>query len=92
MEIQRLLIKHGFYERVEHEGFRSDPDPPCTVVRGFNVAIPAHCDSPIAYARMDINQRLTIVAHPSILLGWDAFNDFELDLDTESGRSCFNKV
>jgi hypothetical protein len=29
---------------------------------------------------------------PSILLGWRAFNDFELDLDIESGRSCFNKV
>jgi clan AA aspartic protease (TIGR02281 family) len=129
----------------------------------LNAAMPARCDSPIAYARMDINQRLTIVAQldnratpaivdtgnvdyltsaspghspidavdrqryqtfrgvlnlsgknlditykyypsftippswlqgryvPSILLGWGAFNDFELDLDTESGRSCFNK-
>lgn len=28
---------------------------------------------------------------PSILLGWRAFNDFELNLDIESGRSCFNK-
>jgi hypothetical protein len=29
---------------------------------------------------------------PSILLGWRAFNDFELELDIELGRSCFNKV
>ncbi|MFL8988070.1 retropepsin-like aspartic protease [Pseudomonas sp. QLc11A] len=29
---------------------------------------------------------------PSILLGWRAFKDFELNLDLDSGRSCFNKV
>jgi clan AA aspartic protease (TIGR02281 family) len=29
---------------------------------------------------------------PSILLGWHAFDDFELNLDIDSGRSCFNKV
>lgn len=29
---------------------------------------------------------------PSILLGWRAFDDFELNLDIDSGRSCFNKV
>jgi hypothetical protein len=29
---------------------------------------------------------------PSILFGWGAFNDFELNLDIESGRSCFNKI
>lgn len=29
---------------------------------------------------------------PSILLGWRAFEDFELNLDIEAGRSCFNKV
>jgi len=29
---------------------------------------------------------------PSILLGWRAFKDFELNLDLNSGRSCFNKV
>ncbi|WP_257230242.1 retropepsin-like aspartic protease [Pseudomonas sp. SbOxS1] len=29
---------------------------------------------------------------PSILLGWRAFNDFELNLDIDAGRSCFNKV
>jgi len=29
---------------------------------------------------------------PSILLGWRAFKDFELNLDLESGRSCLNKV
>ncbi|WP_083743200.1 retropepsin-like aspartic protease [Pseudomonas sp. KK4] len=29
---------------------------------------------------------------PSVLLGWRAFHDFELDLDIEAGRSCFNKV
>ncbi|MNF68369.1 hypothetical protein D3C84_502240 [compost metagenome] len=29
---------------------------------------------------------------PSILLGWRAFKDFELNLDLGSGRSCFNKV
>lgn len=27
---------------------------------------------------------------PSILLGWRAFDDFELNLDIETGRSCFN--
>ncbi|WP_376739161.1 retropepsin-like aspartic protease family protein [Pseudomonas fluorescens] len=29
---------------------------------------------------------------PSILFGWRAFKDFELNLDIESGRSCFNKI
>jgi hypothetical protein len=29
---------------------------------------------------------------PSVLLGWRAFDDFELNLDIEAGRSCFNKV
>lgn len=29
---------------------------------------------------------------PSVLLGWQAFDDFELNLDIEAGRSCFNKV
>ncbi|WCM51021.1 retroviral-like aspartic protease family protein [Pseudomonas sp. WJP1] len=29
---------------------------------------------------------------PSILLGWQAFNDFELNLDVDTGRSCFNSV
>nr|WP_238538773.1 retropepsin-like aspartic protease [Pseudomonas sp. GM74] len=29
---------------------------------------------------------------PSILLGWRAFKDFELNLDLGSGRSCLNKV
>lgn len=29
---------------------------------------------------------------PSVLLGWRAFSDFELDLDIEAGRSCFNSV
>ncbi len=29
---------------------------------------------------------------PSILLGWRAFNDYELNLDTESGRLCLNKI
>lgn len=29
---------------------------------------------------------------PSILLGWRAFDDFELDLDIEAGRSCLNGV
>jgi predicted aspartyl protease len=29
---------------------------------------------------------------PSILLGWRAFDDFELNLDIEAGRSCLNKV
>jgi clan AA aspartic protease (TIGR02281 family) len=139
----------------------------------LNAALVARCDSPIAYTRMDINQRLTIAAGldnratvaivdtgnvdyltsaapgelfnvvksdhstvspaekqryqtfngelklpgdtqvltykyypgfsippswlqgryvPSILLGWRAFNDFELNLDVESGRSCFNRV
>jgi hypothetical protein len=29
---------------------------------------------------------------PSILLGWRAFKDFELNLDLDSGRSCLNKV
>ena len=28
----------------------------------------------------------------SILLGWRAFNDFEMSLDMDSGRSCFNKT
>jgi hypothetical protein len=139
----------------------------------LNAAPSVRCDSPIAYTRMDINQRLTITARldnratlaivdtgnvdyltsaapgelinvvksgnstfgaadnqryqtfsgvlklpgdtqvitykyypgfsipqswllgryvPSILLGWRAFNDFELNLDVESGRSCFNRV
>jgi hypothetical protein len=29
---------------------------------------------------------------PSILLGWRVFDDFELYLDIEAGRSCLNKV
>lgn len=29
---------------------------------------------------------------PSVLLGWRAFDDFELNLDLEAGRSCFNKI
>ncbi|MGY2261223.1 retropepsin-like aspartic protease [Pseudomonas sp. SDO55104_S430] len=29
---------------------------------------------------------------PSVLLGWRAFEDFELNLDIDAGRSCFNKV
>ncbi|NUT75113.1 retroviral-like aspartic protease family protein [Pseudomonas sp. C1C7] len=29
---------------------------------------------------------------PSVLLGWQAFDEFELNLDIEAGRSCFNKV
>ncbi|MGE8153610.1 retropepsin-like aspartic protease [Pseudomonas vancouverensis] len=29
---------------------------------------------------------------PSILLGWHAFNDFELRLDIESGHSCLNRI
>jgi hypothetical protein len=29
---------------------------------------------------------------PSILLGWRAFKDFELNLDLDSGRSCLNKI
>jgi hypothetical protein len=29
---------------------------------------------------------------PSILLGWRAFKDFELNLDLDSGRSCLNRV
>jgi hypothetical protein len=28
---------------------------------------------------------------PSVLLGWRSFEDFELNLDIEAGRSCFNK-
>ncbi|WP_371135543.1 retropepsin-like aspartic protease [Pseudomonas sp. PD9R] len=28
---------------------------------------------------------------PSILLGWRAFNDYELNLDIDSDRSCFNR-
>lgn len=29
---------------------------------------------------------------PSVLMGWRAFDDFELNLDVEAGRSCLNKV
>ncbi|MGH8389896.1 MAG: retropepsin-like aspartic protease [Pseudomonas sp.] len=29
---------------------------------------------------------------PSVLLGWRAFDDFEMNLNIETGRSCFNKV
>ncbi|OOQ42667.1 hypothetical protein AO361_05585 [Pseudomonas fluorescens] len=29
---------------------------------------------------------------PTILLGWRAFKDFELNLDLDSGRSCLNRV
>ena len=129
-----------------------------------NAEPPARCDSPISYARMDINQRLTIAARldrratpviidtgnvdyltssspgnssvhvtdeprsqtfkgelslaghiqsitynyypnftippsllrgqyvPSLLLGWGAFNDYELNLDIDSGWSCFNRT
>ena len=28
----------------------------------------------------------------SVLLGWRAFEDFEMSLDIETGRSCFNRV
>jgi hypothetical protein len=130
----------------------------------INAEPPARCDSRINYARMDINQRLTIAARldrratpviidtgnvdyltssspgnspvhvtdeprsqtfkgelslsghiqsitynyypdftippslllgqyvPSLLLGWGAFNDYELNLDIDSGRSCFNRT
>jgi hypothetical protein len=130
----------------------------------INAEPPARCDSPINYARMDINQRLTIAARldrratpviidtgnvdyltsssqgnspvhvtdeprsqtfkgelslaghiqsisynyypdftippslllgqyvPSLLLGWGAFNDYELNLDIDSGWSCFNRT
>ena len=130
----------------------------------LNAEPPARCDSPITYARIDINQRLTIAARldrrampaiidtgnvdyltssspgnspihvtneprsqtfkgelslaghiqsityhyypdftippsllldqyvPSLLLGWGAFNDYELNLDIDSGRSCFNRT
>ncbi|KPG91487.1 hypothetical protein AEQ67_30490 [Pseudomonas sp. RIT-PI-q] len=130
----------------------------------INAEPPARCDSPITYARIDINQRLTIAAHldrratlaiidtgnvdyltsaspgssptyvadkwryrtykgelslaghtrlityryypdytippsmllgryvPSLLLGWRAFKDYELNLDIDSGRSCFNRT
>ncbi|MEJ5059684.1 MULTISPECIES: retropepsin-like aspartic protease [unclassified Pseudomonas] len=137
----------------------------------FNPAPATRCDSPIAYTRMDINQRLTIAVRldnratlaivdtgnvdyltsaspgdqvnvvtgnspinmaqqryqtfkgvlslpggttaitykfyprftippswvmgryvPSILLGWSAFEDFELELDIDAGKSCLNKV
>ena len=129
-----------------------------------NAEPPTRCDSPITYARIDINQRLTIAARldrrampaiidtgnvdyltssspgnspihvtneprsqtfkgelslaghiqsityhyypdftippsllldqyvPSLLLGWGAFNDYELNLDIDSGRSCFNRT
>jgi hypothetical protein len=130
----------------------------------LNAEPPAQCDSRITYARIDINQRLTIAARldrratlaiidtgnvdyltsaspggspihvsenqryrtfkgelslsgitrpityryypdftippsmllgqyvPSLLLGWRAFNDYELNLDIDSGRSCFNRI
>jgi hypothetical protein len=130
----------------------------------INAEPPARCDSRINYARMDINQRLTIAARldrratpviidtgnvdyltssspgnspvhvtdeprsqtfkgelslsghiqsitynyypdftippslllgqymPSLLLGWGAFNDYELNLDIDSGWSCFNRT
>jgi hypothetical protein len=29
---------------------------------------------------------------PSILFGWRAFDDYELNLDIDSGRSCFNRL
>lgn len=130
----------------------------------LNAEPPARCDSRINYARIDINQRLTIAARldrratpaiidtgnvdyltsaspgnspihatdkprsqtfrgelslsghiqlitynyypdftippsllqgqyvPSLLLGWRAFDDFELNLDIDSGRSCFNRI
>ncbi|KJZ67455.1 retropepsin-like aspartic protease [Pseudomonas fluorescens] len=129
-----------------------------------NAEPPARCDSRITYARIDINQRLTIAARldrratpaiidtgnvdyltssspgnspihvtdkprsqtfkgelslaghiqritynyypdftippslllgqyvPSLLLGWGAFNDYELNLDIDSGWSCFNRT
>ena len=129
-----------------------------------NAEPPTRCDSPITYARIDINQRLTIAARldrrampaiidtgnvdyltssspgnspiqvtdeprsqtfkgklslaghiqsitynyypdftippslllgqyvPSLLLGWGAFNDYELNLDIDSGWSCFNRI
>jgi hypothetical protein len=129
-----------------------------------NAEPPTRCDSPITYARIDINQRLTIAARldrrampaiidtgnvdyltssspgnspiqvtdeprsqtfkgelslaghiqsitynyypdftippslllgqyvPSLLLGWGAFNDYELNLDIDSGWSCFNRT
>jgi hypothetical protein len=130
----------------------------------INAERPARCDSPVTYARIDINQRLTIAARldrrttlaiidtgnvdyltsaspgnspihvakklgyrtyrgelslsgrirlityryypdytippsmllgqyvPSLLLGWRAFKDYELNLDIDSGRSCFNRL
>ena len=130
----------------------------------INAERPARCDSPVTYARIDINQRLTIAARldrrttlaiidtgnvdyltsaspgsspirvaekrrfqiykgelnlsgptrlityryypdytippsmllgqyvPSLLLGWRAFKDYELNLDIGSGRSCFNRI
>jgi hypothetical protein len=130
----------------------------------LNAEPPARCDSPMTYARIDINQRLTITARldrratlaiidtgnvdyltsaspgsspihvnekqryrtymgelslsghtrlityryypgftippsmllgqyvPSLLLGWRAFDDYELNLDIDSGRSCFNRI
>ncbi|MGE8189598.1 retropepsin-like aspartic protease [Pseudomonas sp. NPDC086278] len=130
----------------------------------LNAAPATRCDSPVTYARMDINQRLTIAARldrlttvaiidtgnvgyltsstpgsspihvtekrraqtfkglldlsgntrsityqyysgftippsllggryvPSLLLGWRAFNDYELSLDIDAGRSCFNRL
>lgn len=130
----------------------------------LNAEPPARCDSRITFARIDINQRLTIAARldrrptpaiidtgnvdyltsaspgnspihvtdkprsqtykgelslsghiqlitynyypdftippslllgqyvPSLLLGWRAFNDFELNLDIDSGWSCFNRI
>lgn len=130
----------------------------------LNAEPPARCDSQVTYARIDINQRLTISARldrrampaiidtgnadyltssspgnspvyvtdkppsqtfkgelslsghiqsisynyypdftippslllgqyvPSLLLGWRAFNDYELNLDIDSGRSCLNRI
>jgi hypothetical protein len=130
----------------------------------LNAEPPPRCDSPITYARIDINQRLTIAARldrrampaiidtgnvdyltssspgnspiqvsdkprsqtfkgelslaghiqsityhyypdftippslllgqyvPSLLLGWGAFNDYELNLDLYSNGSCFNRI
>ncbi|MHC8336204.1 retropepsin-like aspartic protease [Pseudomonas sp. LB3P25] len=130
----------------------------------LNAEPPARCDSQMTYARIDINQRLTIAARldrratpaiidtgnadyltsaspgnspihvsdkprsqtykgelslsghiqsitynyypdftippslllgqyvPSLLLGWRAFDDYELSLDIDSGRSCFNRI
>lgn len=130
----------------------------------LNAEPPARCDSQITYARIDINQRLTLSARldrqampaiidtgnadyltssspgnspihvtdkprsqifkgelslsghiqsitykyypdftippsllldqyvPSLLLGWRAFDDNELNLDIDSGRSCFNRI